>query len=90
MLGVPRDAWRNAGLADELPELCASHHPGTAYVPSTPAAARCRFTSRSGVAHYYGVGAYLRSPGELRKADVKFAPECLGFANIPEPANGRR
>jgi len=26
----------------------------------------------------------MRSPVELRKADVKFTPECLGFANVPE------
>ena len=43
------------------------------------------FHVRDGIAHYYGVGAYLRSPQELRKADVKFTPECLAFANVPEP-----
>ena len=40
---------------------------------------------KTGITHYYGVGAYLRSPMEVRKADVKFTPECLGFANLPEP-----
>jgi beta-mannosidase len=39
---------------------------------------------RDGVTHYYGIGAYQRSIHELRKADVKFTSECLGFANIPE------
>jgi beta-mannosidase len=44
------------------------------------------FHLRDGVAHYFGVGAYLRSPAEIRKDDVGFSPECLGFANIPEQA----
>jgi beta-mannosidase len=44
------------------------------------------FHPRSGVAHYYGVGAYLRSVADLRKDDVAFTSECLGFANIPEQA----
>src|SRR5204862_5110252 len=42
--------------------------------------------THTGITHYYGIGAYLRSPTELRQADVKFTPECLGFANIPEPS----
>ncbi len=83
MLGMPRDLWRNMWFAEDLPALCAEHHPGTAYVPSTPSGGVLPFHASSGVTHYYGVGAYLRSPAELRQADVKFTPECLGFANIP-------
>ncbi|MES2788091.1 MAG: glycoside hydrolase family 2 protein [Planctomycetota bacterium] len=85
MLGMPRDLWRNSWFGEDLPALCAANHPGTAYVPSTPSGGGLPFHTSSGVTHYYGVGAYLRSPGELRQADVKFTPECLGFANIPDP-----
>jgi beta-mannosidase len=86
MLGVPRELWRNRFFGERLLALCAEHHPGTAYVPSTPSGGVLPFHVAEGVTHYYGVGAYLRSPRELRQADVKFTPECLGFANVPEPA----
>jgi beta-mannosidase len=86
MLGLPRERWSNEWFNRELPELCRVHHPGTAYVPSTPTGGALPFHTHTGITHYYGVGAYLRSPNELRQADVKFTPECLGFANIPEPA----
>lgn len=85
MLGVPRELWRNRWFATRLPELCNEYGSETTYVPSTPSGGVMPFHVRDGIAHYYGVGAYLRSPSELRKADVKFTPECLGFANVPAP-----
>jgi beta-mannosidase len=85
MLGTPRDVWRNCWFGEQLPALCHEHHPGTAYVPSTPSGGVQPFHVRTGVTHFYGIGAYLRSLRELRQADVKFTSECLGFANIPEP-----
>ena len=84
MLGMPRELWRNKWFGEQLPALCAEYHPGTAYVPSSPSGGTMPFHVRSGITHYYGVGAYLRSPLEVRKADVKFTTECLGFSNIPE------
>jgi beta-mannosidase len=84
MRGVPRDAWRNAWFGKRLPELCAAACPDAGYVPSTPSGGTLPFHVREGVAHYYGVGAYRRSVAELRRDDVKFAAECLAFANVPE------
>jgi beta-mannosidase len=84
MLGLPRDVWRNSWFADDLPALCAAHHPGTAYVPSTPSGGALPFHPGSGLTHYYGVGAYLRSVDDVRRSDVHFTPECLGFSNLPE------
>ena len=85
MLGMARELWRNRWFGEQLPALCSLHHPGTAYVPSSPSGGVLPFHTRTGVTHYYGIGAYLRSMRELRQADVKFTSECLGFANIPEP-----
>ena len=85
MLGVSRELWTNEWFSKCLPALCNEHHPGTAYVPSTPTGGVLPFHPSSGVSHFYGVGAYLRSTAELRQTDVRFTSECLGFANLPEP-----
>jgi beta-mannosidase len=85
MLGMPRELWRNRWFGEDLPALCRQRHPGTTYVPSSPSGGVLPFHARTGVTHYYGIGAYLRSMHELRQADVKFTSECLGFANLPEP-----
>jgi beta-galactosidase/beta-glucuronidase len=84
MLGAPRELWRNRLFGEVLPELCARWHPGAAYVPSTPSGEGLPFQTDSGVTHYYGVGAYRRRVTDVRHADVRFASECLGFANVPE------
>jgi beta-mannosidase len=44
------------------------------------------FHLQEGVSHFYGIGAYLRDIKEVRAAKVAFTPECLGFANLPEPS----
>lgn len=85
MLGTPREAWRNPWFAQILPELIERWHPGTPYVPSTPSGGVMPFHTRTGITHYYGVGAYLRSVAQVRRDDVKFTAECLGFSNVPEP-----
>jgi beta-mannosidase len=85
MLGVPAEHWRSPWFGERLPALCADLHSGTAHVPSTPSGGTLPFHVGSGVAHYYGVGAYRRDLSDVRRANVKFTPECLGFANVPEP-----
>jgi beta-mannosidase len=84
MLGMPRELWRNNLFANVLPELCAELHPDSVYVPSTPSEGVLPFQTDAGLAHYYGVGAYLRPLTDVRLSDVRFTPECLGFANVPD------
>jgi len=84
MLGIDREHWRSPLFAQHIPELCAQWHPDVPYVPSTPSGGTLPFHVASGITHYYGVGAYLRPPTDVRLADVRFTPECLGFSNIPE------
>jgi beta-mannosidase len=84
MLGLPRERWRPALFEQGLRELCAETLPDLPYVPSTPTGGAWPFQADTGVTHYYGVGAYLRPLEDARRAEVKFAAECLAFANVPE------
>lgn len=85
MMGLPASEWCNSFFAETLPGLCAQHHRGIPYFPSTPWGGALPIHVGSGLAHYYGVGAYRRPLADVKGARVKFATECLGFSNIPEP-----
>ncbi len=85
MLGLDPEMGRGPFFGEELPSLAASHCPGVPYIPSAPCGGDMPFRTRSGVANYFGVGAYLRPLEDARRAEVRFASECLAFANVPEP-----
>ena len=62
----------------------------------TPASTRSGSTARrpgetrsirvdTGIAQYFGVGAYLRDLPDARHSGVRFASECLAFSNLPDP-----
>lgn len=86
MLGLPAEAQSSPLFDAVIPETLAAALPDVPYAPSTPWGGALPFHPDTGIAHYYGVGAYLRDPDDARRADVKFAAETLAFSNVPEPA----
>lgn len=84
MFGAPRGIWRAKLFGETLPAAVAEVCPGLPYVPSSPSGGALPFHVDEGVSHYYGVGAYLRPFDDARRARVRFASECLAFANVPE------
>ncbi len=84
MMGLARAQWSNEFFSERLPQLCARWHAGIPYFPSTPWGGALPMHVSTGIAHYYGVGAYRRPLMDVKVARVKFASECLGFSNVPD------
>src|SRR5260370_9649481 len=85
MLGLDPSLGRGPFFGAELPRIVAGCCPGVPYIPSAPCGGDLPFRTRCGVANYFGVGAYMRPLEDVRRAEVRFASECLAFANVPEP-----
>ena len=84
MYGVPRDGWYSPILEETIPAVVGEILPGVPYVASSPSGGDLPFEPSQGVAHYFGVGGYLRPVTDARAAGVRFASECLAFGNPPE------
>lgn len=86
MFGLEQERWTDPFFDVTLASIVSEAAPGLPYWPSTPTGGVMPFHTGTGLAHYYGVGAYLRSIDDARLSQVKFSPECLGLSHIPEPS----
>jgi beta-mannosidase len=84
MLGLDPALAHGPLYGELLPRLVAEAEVQAPYVPSAPWGGELPFRTERGVANYYGVGAYLRPLEDARRAQVRFAAECLAFANVPD------
>lgn len=85
MLGLPPSQGRANFFASQLPVIARESGLDVPYVPSAPCGGDLPFRASRGVANYFGVGGYRRPLEDARRAQVKFASECLAFSHVPEP-----
>jgi beta-mannosidase len=83
MWGAPRELWSPRLFHEVLPALAADVCPGVPYWPSSAHGGAFPHEASSGTTSYYGVGAYRRPLEDARRSELKFASECLAFANVP-------
>lgn len=83
MLGFDEASYRNPLFDEILPAVVAAERPGVPYVAGSPSGGAVPFAADAGVGHYFGVGGYRRPLDDCRRARVRFASECLAFANLP-------
>jgi beta-mannosidase len=84
MFGLPPATWSNRLFDSLLPQAVAEWRPDVPYVPHTPFGGALPFVVNEGVSHYYGVSAYCRPMEDARRAEIRFATECLCFTNVPD------
>ena len=84
MWGAPRETWEPPLFHDRLATLAREAIPDVPYVPSSTFGGDFPHQGTVGATSYYGVGAYLRDLDDARRAEVRFATECLAFGNVPE------
>ncbi|MBV9309927.1 MAG: hypothetical protein JOZ73_03805, partial [Solirubrobacterales bacterium] len=80
MLGLDPDLGRDELWEQTLSRLAADAGADCACVRSTPCGGDLPFHSDTGITHYFGVSGYFRPTEDARRAEVKFAAECLAFA----------
>ncbi|HSV69330.1 MAG TPA: glycoside hydrolase family 2 protein [Methylibium sp.] len=86
MWGAPRELWAPPIFHEHIAGWAREACPGVPYWPSSAHGGAFPHQVDTGTTSYYGVGAYLGPWTDARRAGVKFATECLGFANVPTAA----
>lgn len=87
MWGAPRERWSPPLFHKFLSQSAHAICPDVPYWPSSAHGGSFPHQPDCGTTSYYGVGAYLRPQTDARGSRVKFATECLAFANVPEDSS---
>ena len=84
MMGLPSGSW-SQDLSETVLEAAGFEvRSDLSYVVNSPSGGPLPFVANEGVSHYYGVGAYKRPLDDARRANVRFATECLAFSQVPD------
>jgi beta-mannosidase len=86
MWGADREAWAPALFHEALAAHVAGALPDVPYWPSSASGGAFPFQPSAGTTSYYGVGAYQQSLDDARHCGLRFATECLAFAQVPDDA----
>ncbi len=84
MFGLPAEMRAQSIFTELLPTVVAEERSDVPYVGNSPSGGTWPFSTDEGISHYYGVGAYQRPLDDVRRSQVRFAAECLAFANVPD------
>ncbi len=85
MWGAGREFWSPPLFHEHIPALLKESALDIPYWPSSAHGGAFPHAPNAGTSSYYGVGAYRRPLTDAHLSQVKFASECLAFANVPEP-----
>ena len=85
MFGISPSSGYAAELASFLRPLVEESGVDAVWVDGSPSGGDPVIRVDTGIAQYFGVGAYLRDLSDARHSGVRFASECLAFSNLPDP-----
>jgi beta-mannosidase len=88
MFGVSPGTGYAGELAARLRPIVEESGLDAVWVDSTPSGGDPVTRVDTGIAQYFGVGAYLRDLPDVRHSRVGFAAECLAFSNLTDPLVG--
>ena len=85
MFGVSPETGYAGELAALLKPVVEASGLDAIWVDSSPSGGDPVIRVDTGIAQYFGVGAYLRDLPDVRHSRVGFAAECLAFSNLTDP-----
>jgi beta-mannosidase len=83
MTGLDPALGRGELFGELLPELVRQSAIDAVYIPTAPCGGDLPFRTDRGIGTYYGVGCYRLPLEDARRAELRFAGECLAFSHVP-------